>query len=105
MAGPEATIERECRAHAQGLQCRLEKIRFSNRRGCPDRLLLVPRGDPPGSAPPFVAFVEFKGPRGSLSPMQEVVNRELRQTGVEVWVIDDVNEFKHRLEVVRADES
>ena len=33
------------------------------------------------------------------------MNRELRQTGVEVWVIDDVNEFKHRLEVVRADES
>ena len=97
MPGPEATIERKCAEIARGLGATLHKIRFTDRRGCPDRLLSVFRGDCPCGYMVSI-WVEFKRPGARPTKFQELVHQELKQEGISVWVIDSVEDFEQRLE-------
>lgn len=92
MAGPEAEIERKCARIAREAGCMLLKIRFLDRVGCPDRLLIVPRG-----TVPHAVMVEFKRPGARPSKVQRRVHRELEDDGAVVWVIDDVEQFRGEL--------
>lgn len=66
------------------------------RNGVPDRICIFPGGQ--------IIFVELKRP-GRLngqSRVQKVVAELLEALGCEVWLIDNVAEFRRRLEELNA---
>ncbi|GHV27083.1 nuclease [Clostridia bacterium] len=54
--------------------------------GMPDRLLLMPGG--------LVAFVEVKKPGGKPTPLQVYRHSQLRQLGMQVYVLDDPEQIQ-----------
>lgn len=87
MAGPERSIEKSfvdwCMA-AHGITAR--KLQEDRCNGFPDRSVILPGGR--------LACIEFKSPRGSLSPIQKIRIEELRLLGVPVLVTSDLKEAK-----------
>ena len=104
MAGPQETIEQKCRLLARHAGAELHKVRFSGRRGFPDRMLCVcPNPGDTGSA--IIVFVEFKRPNTRPSPHQEVVHSELRQQGLRVEVVDSTRRFEEILRDLKTNRS
>ncbi len=102
MAGPEATIEKKCRLLARKGGAELHKVRFSGRRGFPDRMLCYcSDSGKPRSAK--IVFVEFKRPNARPSPNQEVVHTELRQQGLRVEIVDSTRRFEELLRELKKD--
>ena len=98
MAGPEATIERLCRALVDATpDARMEKVRFLGRRNCPDNVLFV-GGSVAGDPVCLAAMVEFKAPGEHPTHTQSLTHEELRADGVDVWVIDEYDMFREFLE-------
>ena len=98
MAGPEATVERECRALVQDTpRARMEKVKFLGRRDCPDNVLFV-GGALCGYTVCLGAMVEFKAPGKRPTHTQSLTHDELRADGVDVWVIDEYDMFREFLE-------
>lgn len=77
----EQAFLRWCKS--QGLRC--EKLASTN-KGWPDRCVLLPGNK--------VVWIEFKTPRGVLSPQQEFTHRKMRQAGHVVHVCRSVDEAK-----------
>ena len=59
-------------------------------KGMPDRLVLLPGG--------VVKFIETKRPGEYVRKSQEVVHKELRVLGFEVWVLDNIDLIEGALE-------
>jgi hypothetical protein len=59
------------------------------RRGFPDHLVICPERT--------VVYVEFKTPRGSLSPHQQSTIDLLRRANAEVWVVRSLRQFEDLL--------
>lgn len=76
----EAKLEKYCGDRVKELGGEFLKVRWIGRRGCPDRLLWVPGiiGK---------VWVEFKAPKGRLSPQQLREHKRLRRMGecILVW--------------------
>ena len=100
MPGPEAAIERKCRDLVEVHGDELFKVKFAGRVGFPDRLLVVCFG---GSRRRFARHIlcEFKRPGEVPSKNQVAVHNELRQAGMEVWVIDNFDTFERRYNASR----
>lgn len=64
----------------------VRKMNGNGFRGWPDRLFILPNRD--------VFWIEFKTPKGSLSPSQEVVIGDLTDIRHDVYVCDDVEKGK-----------
>lgn len=62
------------------------KFQSSGRAGVPDRLFVMPGG--------AVVFVEFKSPRGALTPLQRVAIDQLRAQGAAVLVCASLADFQ-----------
>lgn len=71
----ESAFQRKAKANGWLTQ-KLDTGKIS--RGWPDRLIILPNGG--------VVFVEFKTPRGKLSPLQEHRIGQLREYGQNVYV-------------------
>ena len=97
MTGPEARTERVCVHLAKLAGGDLLKIRFPNRAGCPDRLLVLPSRCSE-CYQTTIAMVEFKSPGGSPDKHQEVVHADLRALGLKVSVIDCIADFEDLLD-------
>lgn len=81
----ESKLEKECRRLALERGCELLKWVSPGVCGVPDRIFLGPNGR--------LIFMEFKAPRGGLSPAQCRWGARLQELGFEVWVIDKLEVF------------
>lgn len=59
------------------------KLNLQGHRGWPDRLVLLPGGEP--------LFLELKRPGGTVEPLQEHRHQQLQQLGYRVRVVDNVD--------------
>ena len=75
----EKTIERKFAAALRARGAMAWKFTSPGRQGVPDRIVLMPGGK--------VAFVELKTDTGKLSPMQKVVQEQLRGLGFDVYTV------------------
>ena len=82
MARREADIEAKVTRHAEGLGWRARKVAYVGRRGAPDRWFKRPVAQ--------LVIVEFKDPRGTLSPHQRREIAWLQGCGFEAHVISSV---------------
>lgn len=92
MPGPEALIERACLQYAKTRGCELLKVKFSGRRGFPDRMLITPT-----TAAPLITLIEFKRSKRLPTRAQQAVHKELSDLGLTVWTIDSELKFIWRL--------
>lgn len=81
----ESEIERRCKLIAEKEGYKVRKMEAINCRGFPDRLFLKK-----GRA----FFVEFKTPTGKTSELQKIHIEDLKQSGLEVYIIKSIEEFK-----------
>ena len=89
----EADLEKWCREQATKAGGHLLKWVSPGNKGVPDRILLTPGG--------YVAFIEFKAPKGKIEPLQQVWQDRIRKMGQVSAVIRTKDEF---LAVLRAAE-
>ena len=75
----EKDIERKMARAFEGRGAIAWKFVSPGRQGVPDRIVLMPGGK--------VAFVELKTETGKLSPMQKVVQEQLRGLGFDVYTV------------------
>jgi hypothetical protein len=80
----ERPIEHKCCAYVekeyQGIALKLHV------KGWPDRLILIPRG--------IIFFVEFKAPGERPRKLQKYIHALIASLGFNVYVVDDIEEFK-----------
>lgn len=82
----EQTLQREVKKRG-GI---MYKWVSPGRAGVPDRIAIFPGGR--------IVFVEVKRPGGIVSPKQSAIIQKLRALGAKVWVIDDLQVFRERLD-------
>lgn len=81
----EKDLERRCRELVESMDGKLFKWRSPGNKGVQDRILVLPRG--------FVAFVEFKKPKGKFQPLQQHWQKWFRDRGHRTYVIDSYADF------------
>ncbi len=79
----ERDIERKVCDYAKSLKFLCYKFTSPSRRSVPDRMFITPSG--------VVFFIEFKRWGKQLPPSQEVEIAKIRATGVDVFVVDNVD--------------
>lgn len=79
----ESALERKDRGRAKADGWFVEKVMKTGRNGFPDRFYA--KGG-------RVVLMEWKRPGGVLSPQQELRIAELRAAGVEVYVVDNLED-------------
>ena len=84
----ETEIEGPARDYAKSRGWYAEKIMRTGRRGFPDHLF-IRQGR--------VIFIEFKRPGGVPEPHQLKRHKELRAHGVEVFVVDNLDDARRIL--------
>lgn len=89
-----ATLERDierrvCHEAAKWLGVDSIKLDVTGRRGCPDRLFLLPLGQ--------VYFAEFKRPGAKPRPIQQYEIERLSRLGFNVGVFDNVEKTMQAL--------
>lgn len=80
----ERDIERACVKLASRYECTTYKLASNNRVGLPDRLFIRHNS---------AIFVEFKRPGRSPTRHQEQCIQCLRDAGLTVYVIDNIQDF------------
>ena len=85
--GPEARLESRCCALAQ--QAGYMPIKLHG-VGLPDRLFITKEWQE-------CIFVEFKAPKGRLSPAQKTMHRRFKKLRHYVYTVRSVDEFKKAL--------
>jgi hypothetical protein len=75
----ESKIEKMLVKRATAMGGLVRKLAWVGRRGAPDRLVKLP------DRPPM--FVELKAPGGKLSKLQELEHRRMRDVGLDVRVV------------------
>jgi hypothetical protein len=88
----EKLLEGRGRVRAERLGCLVIKI-WPTRSGLPDRLVLAPGGR--------LAFVEWKTPKGRVSPVQQAMFDRLARLGFPVAVVRSQKEFQKMLDRLR----
>lgn len=92
----EGTIEKADRAIAKAAGWFVEKVMKCGRNGFPDRFYA--RAKPQDVCPCCrrgrVLLIEWKRPGGVVSEQQKLRHAELRKAGVEVHVVDNVEDAK-----------
>lgn len=91
---PGSRVEKEATKWAEERGWFSFKIEKANKRGVPDRYYSRIH---PESFRTQVVFVEFKGPRETVSEQQERRIKDLIKSGVSAWVCRDLAEFKKRM--------
>jgi len=86
-------IQKKSVEYARTLGYKPHKMSTSDETGWPDYMFLGYYG--------HVLFVEFKRPGEPLRPRQIRMIRDMKDRGYTVFVVDDVNEFKHVLDPLR----
>jgi hypothetical protein len=89
-AHSESQIEQRHRDIARKAGWRVYKIMRSSPNGLPDRLYCRNRR--------FV-LMEWKKPNGVLSAQQKLRHKELREAGIEVYVVDNVGDANRILQL------
>ena len=89
MPALEKDIEKAVCAYAKKLGCLVYKFVSPGQRGVPDRMIILPFGT--------VVFIEFKTPKGKLSPIQEREIAKLRDRNIQVLVSNEIEQTKGRL--------
>lgn len=84
----EIDVQSRCVAYALSLGAYARKFSSPANRSVPDYIFTL-RG--------ATWYVEFKRPGGKPTEAQEKEHAAIRAAGGEVWVIDDVEDFKSRL--------
>jgi len=84
----EADLEKWCREQTIKAGGYLLKWVSPGNRGVPDRILLMPN---------YVAFIEFKAPKGNLSALQDVWRNRIRN---HMWLRHHVVRTKHEFETI-----
>lgn len=79
-------------------QCKkqnIEALKFEvrNRRGMPDRILLIPGGE--------AVFVEVKAPGKKPRPLQIKRMKDLKRLGFKTYVVDSYKKIDEMIEVIR----
>ena len=80
----EAYVENTVSGYAVSLGWRHRKVKWVGRDGAPDRLYFR-KGDRP-------FFIEYKDEGEPVKPHQAREHKELREQGVEVFVVDNVED-------------
>lgn len=80
----EADLEAWCRKEATKAGGYLLKWVSPGNKGVPDRILLMPG---------YVAFIEFKGPKGELAPLQRVWQQRIAKMCHRAYVVRDKDAF------------
>lgn len=86
MSAAEATIERNVCKFAKAAGLLVYKFVSPGQRGVPDRIFISAEGQ--------TVYVEFKAPKGRVSPLQQMHINQLRGHKAEVRVIRTVDEGK-----------
>jgi hypothetical protein len=88
----EKDIEKRVCDYAKSLKILCYKFTSPSRSHVPDRLFITDMGE--------VFFVEFKRRGQKPTLAQEVEIAKIRKTGIQVFVIDDVEKGKRVLEII-----
>lgn len=81
----ESYIESQCVKIAKEKGYHSYKMNFIGQKGCPDRLFVGKKS----------FFVEFKRPEGGkLTEIQKYQQNIFKKAGIEVYNINDINDFK-----------
>lgn len=94
-AKPGSRIEKEATKWAEEQGWFSFKIEKANKRGVPDRFYSRIH---PATFRTQVVFVEFKGPRETVSEQQKRRIKDLSKSGVSAWVCRDLTDFKFRMQ-------
>jgi len=81
----ESKIEEAVCKYAEDLGWRVRKYVTPGHKGAPDRIFMR-KG--------VVFWIEFKGPHGGLSALQEREIQRIKEDGFKVFVIDNIDEGK-----------
>jgi len=97
----ERTVESYFTRRAIAAGCTVRKVKWIGRRGCPDRVLMVPHKTPRGLAgvfgvalPPTV-WVELKRPGEKPRGDQLREHQRMRDAGQTVFVLDSIPAVDH----------
>ncbi len=93
MSATEATIERAVCMYAKKAGMISLKFISPGNRGVPDRIWINQYGE--------VYFVEFKAPKGVVSPLQQMWINRLRKVHKQVHVVRSVEEGKKLVDLLR----
>lgn len=87
----ENALEQAARKYVKKLGGRFYKWTCPGEVGVPDRICILPGG--------HVVFVELKRPgvKDGRSERQKKISRILEGLGCKVWLINDMDEFRRRL--------
>lgn len=88
----ESTLEKRFKLEIEKHGGQALKFVSTNKRGMPDRLVLIPGGK--------TVFVELKAPGKPLGPLQKKRADELRALGFKVFKIDSKDDIKSFIQEV-----
>lgn len=80
----ESVVERYFVKRAKALKLLVRKVRFLDRRGAPDRVLLLPNG--------IIFWVELKAPKKGPTVQQVREHFRLRRAGQSVYILSSKEE-------------
>ena len=89
----ESKIESQCCDYALKNYVRSIKLNVQGQTGWPDRLFLFPNKN--------AVSIEFKRPGFKPRPKQNFIHTILRNLGFEVYVIDNLDRFKHLFKTIQ----
>lgn len=81
----EKDLETKCRLLVERRGGKLFKWKSPGNKGIQDRIVVLPGG--------YVAFVEFKKPKGRMQPLQPYWQKWFRERGHRTYVIDSYADF------------
>lgn len=82
----ESSLEKRFKLEIEKHGAKAWKFTSPNKRGVPDRLILIPGGQ--------AVFAELKAPGNPLKPLQRKRAEELRSLGFKVYKIDSVEDIE-----------
>lgn len=82
----ESSLEKRFRLEIEKRGAKALKFVSPNKRGVPDRLILIPGGQ--------AVFAELKAPGNPLKPLQQKRAKELQSLGFKVYKIDSVEDIE-----------
>lgn len=88
----EKDIEKRVCDYAKSLKMLCYKFTSPSRRSVPDRMFITATGE--------VWFIEFKRKGQKPTPAQEVEIAKIRKTGIQVFVVDDMEKGKRIVRII-----